>query len=324
MKTYRCPVCGKSLTEQEYERALGILGEREKHLKHEKADLLGKLRQAQAKARRAKEEGIETERKRTKRLLQGKDADIARLRDRIRQLKRGSTPQTEGLEFEGKLAARLKQTFPEDDVKPTGKRGDILHTVRMRKKAAGVIIYECKREPRIRTAHVRQAFRARQEREADFAVLVTTGQKQRFAGLDYIKGVYVVAPLGVLPLVGLLRLHLIEMLKAKVGRRERAIIAERLAKHVTSPQFKNPIEEVIRRASDLQDLLFDEALAHKQIWEKRWEHYQVIHWDGSHIQENVQLVLQGREPKPVSRPKVPSLDVPSLRQLPPPRQESTA
>ncbi len=323
MKTFRCPVCGKPLTEQEYERALGILGEREKHLKHEKADLMEKVRQAEAKARRAKEEGVETERKRTKRLLQGKEAEIQRWKDRVRQLKRGSTPQTEGLEFEDKLTARLRREFPDDDVKPTGKRGDVLHTVRLGKKAAGVIVYECKREPTIRPAHIRQAFRAKQEREADFAVLVTTGQKRGFGGLAHEKGVLVVAPLGVLSLVALLRLHLIEMLKAKVTRRERAIMAERLLKYVTSPQFKNPIEEVIRRASDLQGLLFDEALAHKHTWEKRWEHYQMIHWDGSHIKANLGLVLQGKEPKAVSRPKVPSLDVPRLRQLPPPRQEQS-
>ncbi len=322
MKTYRCPVCGKPLTEQEYERALGILGEREKHLKHEKAELLGKLKQAHARVKEAKEEGKRAERERTKRLLKGKEAEIQRWKDRVRQLKRGSTPQTEGLEFEDKLVARLKRDFPEDKVEHTGKGGDVLHTVRFSKKPAGVIIYECKREPKIRPTHIRQAFRAKQSREADFAVLVTTGQKQGFGGLAHMNGVFVVAPLGVLHLVSLLRLHLVEMLKAKVTRKERAIIAERLVKYVTSPQFKNPIEEVIRRASDLQDLLFDEALAHKHIWEKRWEHYQVIHWDGSHIQANLGLVLQGKEPKAMSRPKVPPpLQISALKQLPPPRQQ---
>jgi hypothetical protein len=36
MKTYRCPVCKKPLSKREYEQALGILGEREKHLHHER------------------------------------------------------------------------------------------------------------------------------------------------------------------------------------------------------------------------------------------------------------------------------------------------
>jgi hypothetical protein len=114
------------------------------------------------------------------------------------------------------------------------------------------------------------------------------------------------------------------MLRAKITKKERSIIAERLVKYVTSPQFKNPIEEVIQRASDLQDLLLDEALAHKHIWEKRWEHYQVIGWDSSHVQANLQLVLQGKEPTAMSRPKVPPPpQISARKQLPPPRQQIT-
>lgn len=180
MKTYRCPVCGKPLTEQEYERALGILGAREKHLKHEKAELLGKLKQAHARVKEAKEEGKRVERERTKRLLKGKEAEIQRWKDRVRQLKRGSTPQTEGLEFEDKLAARLRREFPDDKVEHKGKGGDVLHTVRVGKKPAGVIIYECKRSPRIHGQHIRQAFRAKQSREADFAVLMEAALARNF------------------------------------------------------------------------------------------------------------------------------------------------
>lgn len=322
MKTYRCPVCGKPLTEQEYERALGILGEREKHLKHKTDELTDKLKEARARAKEARQEGISTERARNRRLLQGKDAEIQRLKERLKQVQRGSTPQTEGLEFEAKLADRLRREFPEDKVDHTGKGGDVLHTVRFGKKPAGIIIYECKRSPRIQGAHVRQAFRAKQERHADFAVLVTTGRRRGFAGLAHMNRVLVVAPLGVIPLADLLRRHLIEMLKAKVTKEERALIAERLMEYLASPQFKNPIEEVIERASELQDLLFDEAHVHKRFWEKRWEHYQMIQWDSSHIQANVQLVLQGKEPKAMSRPKVPPpLQISALKQLPPPRQQ---
>src|SRR5713226_1505763 len=99
MKRYRCPVCGKALTEREYLDALGILGEREKHLKHQTAELQRKLKETQARVKEAKEEGRKGEQARTKRLLKGKDRDIQRLKERLRQVQRGSTPQTEGLEF---------------------------------------------------------------------------------------------------------------------------------------------------------------------------------------------------------------------------------
>jgi predicted RNase H-like nuclease (RuvC/YqgF family) len=188
MRTYRCPVCKKPLTKEEYEQALGILGERERHLQHERAKLLEQVREWKARAKTALMEGKEEERKRTQRLLAGKDKTIQALKERIEQLQRGSTPQTEGLEFEEKLAARLRREFPEDDVRHKGRGSDVLHIGRSNGKVAGTIIYECKRTSTIQGKHVQQAYLAKQSREADFAVLVTTGQRKGFSGLAQLKG----------------------------------------------------------------------------------------------------------------------------------------
>src|SRR5438309_966324 len=181
---YRCPVCRKPLTKKEFERALGILESRDAHRKHELDELRSRLRNARTEAKSARREGIQTERVRVRRLLEGKAHEIQRLKERIQQLRRGSTPQTEGLEFEDKLAARLQHEFPRDVIKLTGKRGDILHSVRSGGKTAGVIIYECKREPRIERSHVRQAQRAKRLCKADFAILLTTGRKRGLRGLQ--------------------------------------------------------------------------------------------------------------------------------------------
>src|SRR5712692_308336 len=107
MRQFRCPVCKKPLTKKQYQRALGILEEQQKHLRLQEQKLRQQLREARRKERGAKKEGIQLERSRTKRLLAGKAAEIQRLKERVNQLKRGTTPQTEGLEFEEKLAARL-------------------------------------------------------------------------------------------------------------------------------------------------------------------------------------------------------------------------
>lgn len=311
MKTYYCPVCKKPLTKKEYEQALGILGEREKHFEHVKSELQKKLREAQANEKKAKDEGIKAERRRTQRLLAGKDKQIQTLKERMDQLKKGSTPQTEGLEFEDELAARLKREFPEDDIRHKGKGGDVLHIVMFNKKHAGSIIYECKRTPRIQSQHIQQAYLAKQSREAEFAVLVTTGQRKGFSGFAEINGVLLVSPLGTIPLASLLRQHLIEMLRAKISREKRAIIAQQLMQYITSPQFKNPIEEVVQLTSTLQVMIQEEAKEHFQTWNKRWMHYQKIHWDSSQIQNNLQLVLHGKEPKALIHPKVPPLQLPS-------------
>jgi hypothetical protein len=311
----RCPVCKKPLTKKEFDSALGILKTREQHLHGEAEKLRNQLSKAKQRAKEAKQdgrrEGQEAERKRTKRLLQGKDRTIEALQDRIRQLKRGTTPQTEGLEFEEELTARLQREFREDEILPKGQRGDVLQIVMHGKKPAGKIIYECKRTPRISGAHIRQAATAKHFREADFAVVVTTGTRKGFSGLAEVNGVLVVAPLGVIPLAHLLRDHIIEMVKANIMGEKRAVVAHKLLKYITSPQFRNPIQEVTRTATELQQMIVQEWKDHKRIWEKRWNHYQLIHWDSSQIAVNVSLVLQGKEPKSVIQPKAAPLQLPT-------------
>ncbi len=312
MKSYRCPVCRKPLTKRQYERALGILGERERHLRHQHAELRSKLRTARAREKSARQEGINVERARTQWLLRGKDRQIAVLKERLDQLKRGSTPQTEGLEFEDKLASRLKREFPEDLVEHKGKGGDVLQHVRFDGKVAGLIVYECKRSPKIMAQHLRQTHAARQSREADFAVLVTTGQKAGFSGLARLGGVLVVSPLATIPLAHLLRAHLLEMLKAKIGKERRALIAQQLVRFVAGPQFRNPIQEVIQISTDLQDMVKDEAKAHFRTWQKRWQHYQTINWDTTQIQKNVQTVLHGKKPMLLQQPRGAKLALPPV------------
>ena len=236
--------------------------------------------------------------------------EISRLNERLAQLKKGSTPQTEGLEFEETLTKRLQREFTQDTVTPKGKGGDVLHIVNFEKKPAGVIIYECKRTPRIEAKHVEQAHRAKQSREADFAVLVTTGHKKGFSGFAEMNGVLVVSPLGAIPLAALLRLHLIEMLKAKITQGRRAVIAQELMKYITSPPFKNPIEQAVHLTSELQDMIKIEAKDHYRTWERRWEHYQTIQWGVSQIRLNLQLVLHGEEPKPLAHQRVPPFQLP--------------
>jgi hypothetical protein len=310
MPTYRCPVCKKDLTQQEYESVLGILEEKEKHLKrreekiHERekefvkqrAQLLQKIRTAKQEG---ETEGQRKERLRAERLMAGQRETITKLQDRIRQLKCGSTPQTDGLEFEEKLATRLGQEFPEDTIKHVGKGGDILHFVMHRGKNAGIVVYECKRSPKIEASHVNQALEAKQERDADFAVLVTTGQRRRFAGLGEEDSVLIVSPLGVVALASLLRAHLIELLKARISKEERIRAAQQLVAYVTSAHFRNSIEEVIARCRGLQDSLTLEVKQHFKAWQQRWDGYQRLAWNTCQIAENVELVLDGKTPKAI-------------------------
>ncbi|MGD0694281.1 MAG: hypothetical protein ABSB82_05450, partial [Terriglobia bacterium] len=57
-------------------------------------------------------------------MRQEKDKQIATLQDRIEQLRKGTTPLTDGPEFEDKLTRRLQRQFPDDNISHKGEAGD--------------------------------------------------------------------------------------------------------------------------------------------------------------------------------------------------------
>ncbi len=294
-----------------FERQKRQLEKREADFRRQKHELIEK---AKASLEKGIEQGIANERKRTERLLSGHTSTIAKLQERIRQLEKGSTPQTEGLEFEDTLVERLRDEFPTDEIMHHGKNGDVVHIVRDSGEDAGSIVYECKRTAQIQRAHIQQTYEAKQGREADFAVLVSTGSRKGFGGIDEEDGVIIVGPLGVIPLAALLRQYLIRLLHARLTGAERAKAAEELVRYVTGPQFRNPIEDMIARARDLRSALQIEVKQHMKMWNDRWESYQSIEWDASQIDGNVQLVLKGAAPRPVVQPKLAPLPLAAGRE----------
>ena len=330
MKTYKCPLCGSTLTKSKYESVLHIQKEKEKaqkadleklhkqiHLQHQKESALKKqLKDSKQKIKAAQSEGMKkgalVEKQRQERLTAGLKKKLALATSRIKQLEKGSTPQTEGLEFEENLYKRLKREFPEDKVEHKGKGGDILHSAVLDGEIVGSIIYECKQTPTIQTAHIRQAADAKKSREAHFAILVTTGTRKKFTGLAHEDGVLIVTPLGVVPLAHLCRAHLIEMAKARLDKDEKNRIAAELLGYITSPAHRVPLEQAIQRTEKAGKLLKKEVREHFSVWQERYELYQTIRWDISHVQTNIQRVLQGEKPLSLEKPKVERLPLPVI------------
>lgn len=308
----RCPVCRKPLTKKEYDKALGIMKENERYHAAQRDKYLRQIKEEKNKTKKAREEGVLAERARNQRLLKGKEAEIQRLKERIKHIQKGSTPQTGGLEFEEKLVERLRREYPEDKIEHKGKGGDVLHQVFFHGKNAGVIVYECKRTPRISKSHISQTLRARRERNADFCVLVTTGTRSRFSGFDREGEVLIVSPLGVIALVEMLRCNLIEMLQARVERRKRAEVAARVLAFVSDKQFKQRLGDIIATARNLNKELEGEMKDHIRHWKHRSERYNCVGLDAQNIRENIELVIQGKEPKSiVEYPKNQVLQIPS-------------
>jgi len=310
VRKYNCPVCNTSLSRTAYEKALGIIEEKERLLESERAKIANEndglklqLKESQKKVAAAREDGIKAERARNGRLLAGKEAEIQKLKERLKQIQTGNTPQTDGLEFEATLCNRLKREFPEDRIQHKGKGGDVLQLVRFEDEPAGSIIYECKRTPSILTQHLRQTMAAKKQRDADFAILVTTGKRRGFNGFSQMDGVLVVCPLVVVHICCLLRAHLMEMTRVKLDRQTRAAIAQKLMTYITGTEFRNYIERIIRFSTELQETLETEIKEHLRGWEKRQNYYQTINHETNQMQRNLNLVLHGREPRLIDAPK---------------------
>ena len=91
------------------------------HLQQQKESTLKKqLKDSKQKIKVAQSDGIKkgalVEKQRQERLTAGLKKKLTLATSRIKQLEKGTTPQTEGLEFEENLYKRLKKEFPEDKI----------------------------------------------------------------------------------------------------------------------------------------------------------------------------------------------------------------
>ena len=308
--SYKCPLCGSELSAGHYHRVLKI---QEKTAKAQKGELerakkqtlaaqaaaataKRKEREARAKAKAdaeaARKDAIEKERRksavRDKRLM----ARINKLEEEKKMLQKHTSPQELGLADEEVLVAKLKAEFPGDRIEHVGKGGDVLHYAIFGKEQAGCIVYECKRTDRIGSSHVEQTALAKKTRGADYAILVTTGTRRKFSGLDQESGVFIVAPSGVLTLARLCRESLITMAKQRLDSFAKLAAAKRLMDFVTSPGCKTPLEEAISQAERAHENLVREMKQHANDWKLRHQIYQTINCDITHIQKNIVRVLE--------------------------------
>jgi hypothetical protein len=319
--TYVCPLCKSPLTKDHYHNVLKLQNEQQRiqrgqveALKSQIAAAVQKEKELRLKARKdaeaARQAGALNERKRTGRLMAGQAEKIKRLQEKVKMLKSGETHQSIGLADEPVLVARLQQEFPEDRIEHAGKGGDILHFVQFDSNEVGCIVYECKHTPRISGDHIVQTARAKATRRADYAILVTTGTRKGFSGLDHESGIFVVAQAGVLTLARICRHTLVSMAKAQLNAAARAATAQRLMDYIISPNCRTPLEQAIGHTERARKKLGQEMRQHLRDWKERYELYQTIHHDVSHVEINISRVLDGQDPLQLAKPKVEPLALP--------------
>lgn len=318
MARYVCPVCGTLLSKDRYEKALGIWEERRKQLDELERELSERRRsfveeqkawrsEQRRKIQEAIQQGKQKEKRRADRLAKQLDGALRAIREKEEQisdlkeqLKRGTTPQIEGLLDEAKFASLLKEAFPEDRIEHTGKGGDVLQHVRLNGRPVGTIVYECKRVPKVLSAHITQTKRAITQRNASYGVLVTVGTKRGRFGFWSERGIFVVHPLGATSFAGVLRDSMIEVARMQLTRKEREAAARRIFEFLSGPEFKNNMQDVLQRAVELREMLHKEARTHLNIWRKRYEYYKSIYESTSTVRSRFHRILETSKQLPAA------------------------
>jgi hypothetical protein len=311
---YKCPLCDSPLTEEHFHKVIKIQEKKEnvqrselEKFKKQAASNKEKIKEARLKGKQdaleAKKQGAELERRKRKINDKRLSARIKKLEEENRMLQRHTSPQEIGLADENTLVVRLKREFPDDHIKHEGKGGDVLHFVIFNGDEAGRIIYECKHTDRIATDHVEQTALAKKTRQAHYGILVTTGTRKGFSGLDQQLDVFIVSQAGVLTLAHICRKSIVSMAQQKLDAAARQAVAKRLMDYVESPTCKIPLEQAISNTKQSLKILWKEIEQHKRDWKARYEIYQTVGYDISHVQHNIDRVMRGEEPLKLEKPK---------------------
>ncbi|MFC1507297.1 DUF2130 domain-containing protein [Thermoproteota archaeon] len=236
------------------------------------------------------------------------------------QLRNQTTPQIEGLLYESTLIKELKKRFPNDKFEHTGKGGDIIHNVINEKSQVGIIVYECKKVQHYSQSHLKQTFRAKEKRKADFAILVTNAMKKGTQGFFIEKGVVVIYPAGVLSLVSVLRNQLLQIAEMKLSKLQKDNAMKLILEYVEGPEFSNSIESIIRENVELYNNLIDEIKKHVLSWKKRWGSYQKVCGEALTMKNTSKTLLSGEKN---DTKKVEGNILPSILCLPDPQELKT-
>ena len=267
--------------------------------KKEKVELIKQKKKEISEAKKiALAEGKQKEKKRADTLstmLQKKMTNINDLTKTIKelkeQLKKGSTPQLEGLNFEHELIKELKLKFPHDKIEHHGQAGDILHYIICEGKEIALIVYECKKTQKFSKSYITQIKNDVIKRNANYGILVTFAQAKNKSQFWVEKDILIVHPYGAPYIAEILRNSLIQLYSLKLSDKELSERAKNLLEYIKSNKFRNSVKDNITRAKELYELLNKEVEYHKTCWKKRHEHYTSIAKQSQQMEEDSKKIV---------------------------------
>jgi hypothetical protein len=222
------------------------------------------------KAKKEAEDGLQLK-------VREKEEQIAAMQKQIELLKRRAeqgSQQLQGEIQELELECLLRERFPRDEIEPVGKGefgGDIIQRVMSpTSQLAGTILWEIKRTKNWSGNWLAKLRDDQRAAKAEVALIVSHALPQGMDhSFDLIDGVWVTEPRCAIPVAMALRESIISLFGARqagVGQQGKMEI---IYEYLTGPRFRQRVEAIVEKFTDMQEDLEKERKTMTRLWAKR-------------------------------------------------------
>lgn len=205
-----------------------------------------------------------------------RDVQIAGMQRKIEELRRKASQgsqQLQGEAFEREVEAALRHQFPQDLIEPvpTGEfGGDILQRVRNANgQSCGTLLWELKTTKAWNARWLAKLCDDQRAAHADAALLVSNVLPNGIETFGTVGDVWVTHRRYALPLAAALRHSLIEVATLRQANNGQRNKMELMYQYLTGPQFRQRIEAIVEKFTDMQADLNRERKAITRLWAKR-------------------------------------------------------
>jgi hypothetical protein len=210
--------------------------------------------------------------------LAEKEEQIASMQRQVEELKRKAeqgSQQLQGEVQELALEATLRAKFPRDVIEPVPKGefgGDILQRViGPLNQHCGAILWESKRTKNWTDTWLAKLREDLRKAKADIALIISNTLPKGVHAFDHIDGVWVTEPRCAIPVALVLRQSLIEIAAVRLAGEGQHTKMEIMYQYLTGPRFRQRLEAIVEKFSDMQEDLDKERKAMTRLSAKREE-----------------------------------------------------
>lgn len=212
-----------------------------------------------------------------------KEQTISAMQRQIEELKRKAeqgSQQLQGEVQELDLEATLRDAFKRDVIEPIAKGergGDIIQRVfGPFEQHCGTILWESKRAKNWSDAWLPKLRDDQRAEKAEVAVILSKTTPKEIDSFDFRDGVWVAQPRYAIPIATILRQTLVELTSARQAKEGQQTKMEMLYSYLTGPRFRQRVQAIVERFSEMQDDLNRERKAMTKLWAKREEQIHAV------------------------------------------------